>query len=162
MPLCFRRRGVGANSRAEREDRRSTCRTGAPRQAPDLEKVSCSNSEDGLDCRAVQSLQMTNSGQASVAVHLPPDTKKPDVLVPMGIYLPAGVTLQFGQGEAKKAPLRSCDSSGCLAEYSPSDVELGAMSEGQPLVVAVQDGDQKPVTLQVPSTGFAAAYAKIK
>jgi len=126
--------------------------------------MNCAGTAAGLDCRAVQSLQMTDSGRASVAVHVPADTKKPViyVLVPMGIYLPAGVSLQFGQGEAKKVPLRSCDSSGCLAEYAPSDPELGAMAKGQPLMVSVQDGDRKPVTVQVPSTGFAAAYAKIK
>ena len=107
---------------------------------------------------------MTNTGQASVAVRLPADTKKPVmyVLVPMGIYLPAGITLQFGQADAKKVSPRSCNSSGCLAEYAPTDAEIGALSKGQSLTVSVQDVDQKPLTLQVPSTGFAAAYAKIR
>jgi len=125
--------------------------------------VSCVGTASGLDCRAVQSLPMSG-GQASVAVQLPADTKKPImyVLVPMGVYLPAGVTLQFGQAGAKKVSLRSCDSSGCLAQYALTEAELGALSKGQALVISVQGVDQKPVTLQVPSTGFAAAYAKIK
>jgi invasion protein IalB len=126
--------------------------------------VNCAGTVAGLDCRAIQSLQMTNTGQASVAVRVPPDTKKPVmlILVPSGIYLPAGVTVNFGQDGAKRASVQSCDSSGCLAEYAISDAEIGAMVKGQVLTVSVQDVNQLLITVQVPSNGFAAAYAKIK
>jgi invasion protein IalB len=84
------------------------------------------------------------------------------ILVPAGIFLPAGVTLQFGQEGSKMVQLQSCDNSGCLAEYAVSDAELAALAKGQTLSVSVQDTNKQPVTVQVPSAGFAAAYAKIK
>lgn len=63
--------------------------------------VNCSNAEKGLDCRVVQSLFLRKTGQRllSVIVHVPPDTKKPEMLLqlPLGIYLLAGVTLQIGK-----------------------------------------------------------------
>ena len=126
--------------------------------------VNCAGTPAGLDCRAVQTLRMTNTGQATVAVRVAPDTKKPTmfVLVPLGIYLPAGLTVQFGQDAAKKVALHNCDSTGCLAEIELAEAEIAAMSKGQALTVSVRDTSKQPITVQVPSTGFAAAYAKIK
>ena len=132
-------------------------------QAP-IWGVTCAGTSAGLDCRAVQSLPMTNTGQATVAVHVASDTKKPTmfVLVPLGIYLPAGLTVQFGQDAARKVALHNCDSTGCLAEIELAEAEIAAMSKGQALTVSVQDTSKQPITVQVPNTGFAAAYAKIK
>jgi invasion protein IalB len=136
----------------------------APTQAQPFWGVNCAGTPSGLDCRALQGVPMTNSGQLNVAVRIPTDTKKPTmlVLVPAGIYLPAGVTLQFGQEEAKAVRLQSCDNSGCLAEYAITDAELAVMTKGQAVTVSIQDRNRQPISVQLPSTGFAAAYAKIK
>lgn len=126
--------------------------------------VNCAGTPTGLDCRAVQSLPMTNTGQATVAVRLLPETKKPVllVLVPLGIHLPTGATVQIGQDEAKRLPLQNCDLSGCLADYPLADPELAALLKGQAITISVQDRDKRPISVQVPATGFPAAYAKIK
>ena len=126
--------------------------------------VTCVGTAAGLDCRALQSLPMTNTGQASVAIRIPPETKKPTmlILVPLSVYLPAGVSLKFGDGEAKTVRFDNCDVAGCLAKYDVTEAELGAMAEGQLLTLSVQDTNCRPVSLQVPSNGFAAALAKIK
>ena len=125
--------------------------------------VTCTGTSAGLDCRAVQSVPMTNTGQASIAFQLPADTKKPLmlILVPTGIYLPDGVTLGFG-GESRKVPLHNCDGTGCLAKYGPTDAEVAAMAKGVPVTISVKDVNEQPISIQVPTIGFAAAYAKIK
>ena len=107
---------------------------------------------------------MTNTGQLSVVVRVPAETKKPVMLllVPLGIYLPAGVKVQVGQDAAKTVPLQNCDGTGCLAEYAITEPELAAMLKGQGLTISVQDRDKQPVSVQVPATGFPAAYGKIK
>ena len=140
-----------------------------PAQAPQAQVqpvwgVTCGAAPGGLDCRALQTLAMTDSGRLSLAVRILPDTKKPVMLLllPLGIYLPAGVTLQFGQDAAKMAPLQNCDSAGCLAEYPISEAEIAALVKGQGLTVAVQDASKQPISVQVPAAGFSAAYAKIK
>ena len=84
------------------------------------------------------------------------------LLLPLGIHLPAGVTLQFGQEAVKTIPLQNCDAAGCLAEYAVTDAELAAMSKGQAVTVSVLDPNKQAISVQVPSTGFATAYAKIK
>ena len=136
----------------------------APNQPQSIWGVNCAGVPGGLDCRAVQNVRMTNTGQLSVAVRLVPETKKPMLLlvVPLGIQLPAGVTLQFGQEEARVVPLQNCDASGCLAQYALTDADIAAMVRGQTVTVKVQDPNKQTISVQVPSTGFAAAYAKIK
>ena len=128
--------------------------------------VNCSNSQAGLACRAGQSLFIKKTGQRflSVAVAIAPDTKKPNLLLqlPLGVYLPAGVSLQIGKDAAKTLPFESCDQGGCVAEYAVTDAELGAMAKGADLTISAQNLQKKSFTLQVPALGFAAAYAKIK
>jgi invasion protein IalB len=132
--------------------------------SPSMWGVTCAGTAAGLDCRALQSLPMTNTGQASIAVRIPPETKKPTmlILVPLSVYLPAGVSLKFGEGEAKTVAFDNCDAAGCLAKYDVTEVELGAMAKGQTLTLSVQDTNRQPIRVQVPSNGFSAAFAKIK
>jgi invasion protein IalB len=128
--------------------------------------VNCSNIPAGLDCRAIQSLFFKSSGQRllSVVVHVPPDTKKPELLLqlPLGVYLPAGASLQIGKDAAKTVPYKSCDQYGCLAEYAITEAEIAAMSKGSDLTITMQNLNQQPVTVTLPALGFAAAYAKLK
>ena len=133
-------------------------------QAEPIWGVNCAGTATGLDCRAIQFARMTNTGQLSLAVHMVPETKKPTLLLllPLAINLPTGVALQFGQGQPKTVSLKNCDPAGCLAEYAITDAELAALIKGEPLTVSVQGPDNAPITVQVPATGFAAAYAKIK
>jgi invasion protein IalB len=100
----------------------------------------------------------------TVAVRIPPETKKPTMLflLPLGSYLPAGMSLQFRKGEAKAISIQKCDRAGCLAEYAVSDGEVAAMLKGADLTISLQDTQRKPITYTVPVTGFSAAYAKIK
>jgi invasion protein IalB len=96
---------------------------------------------------------------------MPADTKKPVFLMqlPLGVYLPAGATLQIGKDEAKTLPFTSCDRGGCIAEYAITDAELAAIAKGADIAITAQGSvSRKPFTLIVPAIGFAAAYAKIK
>ena len=64
--------------------------------------VSCSSSGAGLDCRATQSIfheKKTRQVLLFFTVRVPPGTKKPVMLirVRLGVYVPAGVLIQFRQ-----------------------------------------------------------------
>jgi len=128
--------------------------------------VNCTNVPGGFDCRASQTLYVTKTGTRllTLAVRTAPDAQKPVMLiqVPLGIYLPAGITLQIGKDPAKKLPFHTCNQEGCLTEYSVTDAELATMQQDSDLTVLVQDLNKKPVTLPVPGLGFAAAYSKMK
>ena len=83
------------------------------------------------------------------------------IQVPLGIYLPAGVTVQIGKEAGKRLPLQSCNQEGCVTEYPVTDAEIAALQQGADVAISVQDLKKAPVTLQVPGLGFAAAYAKM-
>jgi invasion protein IalB len=134
---------------------------------PAIWLVSCTDNNGKLDCRAAQSVFIRNTGQRllSVAVRLPADTKKPVMLIqaPLGVYLPAGASLQIGEDEAKTLPFRGCDQAGCVAEYAITEAEIAAMTKGSSLKISVQNQNRQPAfNLTIPATGFAAAYAKVK
>jgi len=129
--------------------------------------VNCDNSQKGLDCRAVQSLFLKNTGQRllTVAVRVPPDSKKPTMLiqVPLGVYLPAGITLQVGKEAAKTLPYQNCNQAGCIAEYAVTEAEIAAMQKGSDLRVSVQNlAKQTGFDVTVSVLGFDVAYAKVK
>ena len=134
---------------------------------PAIWVVSCDDNKGRLDCRAGQSVFIKPSGQRllSVAVRVPPDTKKPVLMlqVPLGVYLPAGASLQIGKDGARTLPYKGCDRQGCVAEYAITDAEIAAMAKGSDLTISVQNQNRQPAfTVTVPVTGFAAAYAKVR
>jgi invasion protein IalB len=128
--------------------------------------VNCTNVTGGFDCRASQTLISKDSRQRilTLVVRTTPGAKKPVIMIqgPLGIYLPAGITLQIGEEAPKVLPLQSCDQAGCLTEYAVSDAEIEAMRGGVDLKVTMQDLRGAPITLQVAGVGFAAAFAKMK
>ncbi len=125
--------------------------------------VTCANTKDGLDCRAGQMLRFGRAS-VSVAVRLPPNTKKPLMMLqaPLGIYLPAGITVQFGQDTAKALPFLTCRQAGCLAEYPITEAELASMQKEADLTVSIQDISKQVLKIRVPMEGFGVAFAKVK
>jgi invasion protein IalB len=129
--------------------------------------VSCTNTQAGLDCSVGQQLVFQSGGrnfQVAAAVRIPPDTKKPNLLlqVPLGVSLPKGITIQFGGGDAKALAFQSCSQNGCWAEYSITEPEIASLSKGSDLKLSVRTADNAPVQFNVPAVGFAGAYAKIR
>jgi invasion protein IalB len=128
--------------------------------------VNCSTVQTQLTCVASQSFFVKETGQRFMTVSVnPPRADKKTTLVlqlPLGIYLPAGVSMQFGKAAAKTIPIISCDQSGCYAEYAVTDAEVKSMLNGENLQVAVQTRDQKPLSVTVPFAGFDVAYSKLR
>jgi invasion protein IalB len=138
-----------------------------PVQAPEPQPIwglNCAGTLKGLDCLAVQQVPIARRARVIVVVRMPPDTDKPVMVlrVPAGIHLPAGLKLQFGQNPAKQVPLRTCEGASCRADYAVTDAEIASMIQGQPILISLEDGKRRPLSVDVPSTGFAAAYAKMK
>ena len=101
----------------------------------------------------------------SFAVRVPPDTRKPVMLirVRLGVYIPAGVLLQFGKDLVRAVPLQSCNRAGCYGEYAIADAEIAAMLKGKELTISAQTPKREEAfNLRLSTKGFEAAYAKIK
>lgn len=118
-----------------------------------------------LDCSVEQRAVVTNTGQlvTLVRVRVPADTKKPVMMVqvPLGLFLPAGVTVDVDGNNIQKLGVQTCDTTGCYAGSPISPEVLTAMFGGQKLNVSFQPLNKQPVKIPMELNGFRAAFIKI-
>jgi invasion protein IalB len=99
-----------------------------------------------------------------MAVRRHPDSKDYQLILvaPLGVHLPAGLTMKLGDAEPKAIAFLNCDSSGCLAEYTFAAGEVDAFARGVSLTLWIRDRTRAPISVTVPSEGFALALATVK
>lgn len=95
---------------------------------------------------------------------LPPDTKKPALIVqlPLGIQVTDKITLRVDEGQAEGYPVQTCTQTGCLVGAPASDALIAALRGGRELKVAFQSLAKQTITVTMPLAGFGLAYDKIK
>jgi invasion protein IalB len=118
-----------------------------------------------LLCEVEQSMFITKTGQlvASVNVKLPADTRQPVMMIqlPVGLFLPAGVSLQIDEGKPQSLAIQTCDLKGCYAATPVAPEMLGAMKSGKRLAVVFQNLNKENVNLAFALSGFVEGYDKI-
>jgi invasion protein IalB len=99
-----------------------------------------------------------------LTIRLPSETKKPVTMVqvPLGLFLPAGVTVDIDGDMARNYPLQTCNANGCFVGFPLSDDQLKRMLTGGRLNVTFQYLNKKPVILPMSLEGFTDAYNRIK
>ena len=119
-----------------------------------------------LDCQAVEQVVQRPGGGVLVAmtVRIPPETKKPVMLlqVPLGILLAPGISLGVGDAAAQTYPMQTCTQGGCFAGAPLGDALVQSMRTAALLKIAFQSADGRTLTVSLPLAGFDAAYDKIK
>jgi invasion protein IalB len=118
-----------------------------------------------LDCAVEQSAVVTQTGQllAAVTVRVPPDTHSPVIMiqVPVGLFLPAGITIQVDEGKPQQVPLQTCDLKGCFGAAPLSDETLAAMKTGKRFAVTFQNISKESLIIPFGLSNFAEAYQHI-
>jgi invasion protein IalB len=121
--------------------------------------------EEALDCSVEQTVILTKTQQflLSVVVRVPPDTRQPGMMIhlPLGLFLPAGVTVQLDGQKPQQLQVQTCDSKGCYAGTVVSSSMLAAMKQNEHLTIIFEDLPKNKITVPVPLKGFAEAYQKI-
>jgi invasion protein IalB len=119
-----------------------------------------------LECALEQRAFVRQSGQliAMFTIRVPADTKKPVAMIraPLGLFLPAGITVDVDGDMAQNYPLQTCNANGCYAGFPVTDQMLSRMLNGGKLNVIFQYLDKKPYTLPMSLVGFTEAYGRIK
>jgi len=119
-----------------------------------------------LDCAVVHRLFITNTGQliGSVTIRMPGDTREPVMMIqtPIGLFLPAGVSIDVDEKNPQRFELQTCDGNGCYAGSPVSDDLLASMRKGQKFNIKFQGLKKQEIKLQLSLAGFAAAFDKIK
>ncbi|MEO0344398.1 MAG: invasion associated locus B family protein [Pseudomonadota bacterium] len=82
------------------------------------------------------------------------------IVGPLGILLPAGVTLQIDDGRLNRYPFAVCERDGCLSRFGITETEVEVMKAGTNMtlgiVPAASNGDAIP--LQISLAEFPAAW----
>jgi len=129
-------------------------------------RVECANDGKALDCRAINRVNHRDTREliAAVAIRIPPDSKKPAVIIqlPLGIQVTDKVTLRVDDGKTEGFPIQTCTQTGCLIGAPASDALISAFRSGRELKVAFQSVANQTITVTMPLAGFALAYDKIK
>ena len=122
--------------------------------------------QSGLDCSVEQSIVETKSRQLlmQIVVRVPPDTRKPvlTIQLPLGLFLPAGVTLKFDENKPERFDVQTCDQKGCYLQMPVSNEMLQEMAKGKQLSVSFQNLSKQDIGVPVSLNGFMVAYDKIK
>jgi invasion protein IalB len=141
---------------------------GASASQPPSWSVGCAATERSaaLNCAVEQRVFVANSGQlvGSVSVRLPGDAGGPimTITTPLGLFVPAGVSIAIDEDAAQTLEVQTCDAHGCYAESPVSDNLLSRMLKGKKLNVGFQDLSKQPINLALSLIGFSDAFAKIK
>lgn len=130
--------------------------------------VKCEGGEGQSErCYIVQNIVITQTGQRLLtftAGYIGADSGPvAHLLLPLGMYLPAGVALKVDSGEQFKAPVIICSANGCEASLSLDDDLLPQLKNGLVAQVAFLDGTaRRQITISVSLKGFTAAFNSLK
>lgn len=84
------------------------------------------------------------------------------IQLPLGLFLPAGITLQLDGQKPEQLEVQTCDQKGCYVGSAISAKMLDAMKQGEKMTIAFQDLPKNKISVPVPLKGFAAAYQKVQ
>jgi invasion protein IalB len=117
-------------------------------------------------CAIEQTAVLTKTGQlmASVTVRIPANSTKPVMMihVPVGLYLPAGISLQVDDLPQTHFTVQTCDVKGCYAGDELPDKLLNAMKSGKKLLVIFQNLQKKNISVPLTLADFDDAYKRIQ
>jgi invasion protein IalB len=118
-----------------------------------------------LEC-ALEQRASTANGQfaAGLTLRIPPETRAPVAMiqVPLGLFVPAGVTIDVDGKGSQTLPFQTCNVNGCFAGFPLAAETLDSMLKGRRLSVAYQYLDKRNVSVPISLTGFAEAYGRVK
>lgn len=126
--------------------------------------VRCEKVDDATAqaCIMQQNLVLKGGGQPVLqfTLGIAPGDEGPTVVlkVPLGIYLPPGLSLQIDQAAPTVLPLETCDPDGCQAVIKLRAQTLAALRGGRGLTVTFHDAERRPLSMPLSLDGFSAAF----
>jgi invasion protein IalB len=129
--------------------------------------LNCSSANAGtgaLECQMSQTVLRQETGQILMVIAI----RKPqsgsmtmNFVLPHGLYLPAGVSYQIGNGAKNTAPIFSSDQNGAYANVTLPPELLNALKAGSTLNIGLETVSRNPLTIPVSLTGFTPAVERL-
>lgn len=156
---------VGLWAAAAAQEGEDASQDAAP--AAPLWLVSCSNQADPdtLTCEFSQSIVLSQGSRRVATASFVKDAGAPEMravfTTPVGVHLPAGLTMRVGDAEIGGATYQSCDAQGCYATTAIDAEALDALEAGDTLTAEVARGDRQPLSFAFQLEGFAESRAML-
>jgi len=83
-------------------------------------------------------------------------------ILPLGIYLPPGLTLQVDKGQTYEMTIEICAPKGCRVRFSFDDKLLATFKRGKKAEIIFYSGGRKAVRVPVSLNGFSAALGVLR
>ena len=117
-------------------------------------------------CVLFQDILCQKSGKrilnVSIARPAPGQPYVAAVTAPLGILLPAGLTLHVDEKELVRFPLRFCNINGCRGQFPVTDDMQQLFAAGQKGRVIFRQPNGQPLRVEFSLKGFAAGIADLK
>ncbi|MEQ8231976.1 MAG: invasion associated locus B family protein [Gammaproteobacteria bacterium] len=124
------------------------------------------DSDAAPECIMDQNLVLRAGGQPVLqfAIGLAPDDAIPTVLLklPLGIYLPPGVSFRIDDGAAATFPVERCDPDGCQAVMKLRESTVTQLRAGHKLEIGFHDGARAPLSMSLSLEGFGPAIDALR
>lgn len=136
-------------------------------QAPNwIVRCTSTSRQAPLECSIEQQALVQATGQqvSLVSIRVPGDTRQPVMMVqlPLGLFLPAGLTLQVDDTKSQNIAIQSCDQRACYVGLAVTPDMLENLKKGQKLNLAIQSMNRESITISHPLSDFATQYQKIQ
>jgi invasion protein IalB len=119
-----------------------------------------------LVCSVEKTILLVKTSQpvASVIVRTQSETREPTIVirVPVGLYLPAGLSFRIDNGNPQSIPLQTCDLQGCFAEMPLNSTLLAALKVGKRLSIICKNSAKNEIVLPLALDNFTEAFEKIQ
>ncbi len=83
------------------------------------------------------------------------------VIAPLGILLPAGVSLRIDEQDAGRLNFLQCLPNGCIAQVALDDKLIDKLKNGKMVTLGVFQTPEQGVGVQAPLAGFKEAYEQL-
>ncbi len=80
------------------------------------------------------------------------------ILLPLGIYLPAGATIQFDEQKPTKFLISFCDRDGCFVNQKVDKKLLGQLKKSKSAKITIEVNEGQVVDVPFSVNGFTAAF----
>lgn len=123
--------------------------------------VRCPTAPQPMPCDAVQLLVEPTSKQRVLSISVAYEPVKAQhvvrIVLPLGIWLPNGATIDVAGTKIEKVVVRRCEAFGCVVEGLLDPKLREAMRKGGDAKIVVFDQAQKPLDLKFSLKGYGSA-----
>jgi invasion protein IalB len=126
----------------------------------------CSGEGEVDSCEIFQTLVVSEGQQRllHMAIGYVQGVERPIgvMVVPLGVALPPGLTIQIDDGEQQTFEFERCDQAGCRVELLMGSDLIEGMRAGGTMNVTVVDASRQGIQIPVSLSGFTAAMTALQ